>query len=131
MLLNQTLPRIVNRIKKDWNVALTERQVSTLYKLCAFEVSLFDRRDTFCALLASDEIETLNFAEDLREYYAIGYGMPMSQQMSCSLLGELSDEMQRAIHHHSGEAIKSTFRFGHKPTIVFLAMALVRSSISS
>ncbi|KAF4519209.1 hypothetical protein B566_EDAN013503 [Ephemera danica] len=66
------------------------------YDLCRYEKAARIRQTSaWCALFTTDELKTIEYAEDLRYYYNSGYGSRMNAKVGCTLLKDMMTRFRR------------------------------------
>lgn len=109
-------PTIATRLSKELGVAnLTVKDLSNMFKLCAFENTLQGKDDGFCSLFTADEFKLNDFAEDLGYNADSGYGISVNEQLACSLLTTVSNNMDSVVNNN--QTLKAVFKFAHAETI--------------
>ncbi|TPX66933.1 hypothetical protein SpCBS45565_g04081 [Spizellomyces sp. 'palustris'] len=132
---SEHLPKMVSRLRKAMTkpghdeIPLTSSHVKAIYRACAFEVSVFSRKDTWCTLLEPGEIRLLEYLDDLKHYWDLGYGFDLNAKVGCALATDVAKELTDAIEGRG--RTQGIFRFGHAETNVFFmaAMGLYRDKV--
>ena len=57
---------------------LQNSDVLVFWNLCAFEDSLFNETSHFCSLFGQDDVDALNYYEDLKYWWERGYGLKVT-----------------------------------------------------
>ncbi|KAF9903361.1 PHOsphatase [Lobosporangium transversale] len=97
-------PQLAKSLSATFGINISAEDASTIYRLCGFEVSIYDEASTWCQMLlplgtdktskegshAGDEERYINFlnfeiATDLEKYYINGPGVPFNREMGCKL----------------------------------------------
>ncbi|XP_023934980.2 multiple inositol polyphosphate phosphatase 1 [Bicyclus anynana] len=70
--------------------SLTDENVTALYDLCRYTWSAVDRKSSpWCALFTKDDLEVLEYEQDLRHYYRNSYGTAVNEVFGKVPLGDL------------------------------------------
>src|SRR5581483_9400248 len=84
------LTKISDRISKKYNVPdLKPIHTYYIYKACAFDLIFFNDHDNWCGLLHQKDILTLEYLNDLKNYYEFSYGNDLNKRIACKLVSEL------------------------------------------
>lgn len=75
----------------------------------------------WCALFTSEDLQVLEYIEDLKHYYSDGYGTPMNKMFGYIPLADLLQNF-KAIKQGKGKKI--TAYFGYKTTVDMTITAL-------
>jgi len=99
--------------------------VSTLYDICAFELSNFNN-SRFCQLFSILDIEALEYGSDLRNYYQRSTGNPIHVQWSAGLLQKINESFGDAMADPTPFEVKQKahIRFTHE-SIIFPLTAIL------
>ncbi|KNC95822.1 uncharacterized protein SPPG_08762 [Spizellomyces punctatus DAOM BR117] len=110
-------PAIILRLANDYQLkGLDEQDITNLFKLCAFENTIQGKIDGFCSLFRPDEFIMADFAEDLGFNFVKGYEIPINEQLACSLVTTVSNNMDKIVSN-AADAAKGIFKFAHAETI--------------
>ena len=93
-------------------VELTNDDVAALYVLCGFEVSHFNTTTSVCSLFEEEDMETLEYLEDLKHWYKKSYGMPLNAKMVCPLHHHLLHALRQRARGESDRAAALVFSHG-------------------
>ena len=123
-LQGATVGNVVRRMQARLPAAvqLTREDVAALYTLCGFEVAHDNRTAHICSLFTEEEMEALEFLEDLKHFYKKSYGNPINAQMVCPLhhfLLRALEERARGVTGRTAELI-----FAHGETLLPLMTRL-------
>jgi len=103
----------------NWTV--TTDQVNSIYKLCAFDISVYDTENLFCALFDKVAAEKMEYYNDIVAYWQNGYGVPISYQSSCVLFQDAVAVLDQVVQGKTTQ--KAYMRFAHAETLMpFLAI---------
>jgi multiple inositol-polyphosphate phosphatase / 2,3-bisphosphoglycerate 3-phosphatase len=76
---------------------LTDDNVTALYDLCRYTWSGIEGKSSpWCALFISEDLQILEYIEDLKQYYRNGYGTPMNELFGRITLVDLLKSFQQA-----------------------------------
>ncbi|CAM6026504.1 unnamed protein product [Sphagnum balticum] len=114
---------VAKAVKERLGLALTAEDVSSLWLLCKNEASLLDIVDRACGLFTPEEIELLEWADDLQMHHLKGYGETLNYRMGVPLLEDVVQSMDRAMatlkDSNSDTATeKARLRFAHAETVI-------------
>ncbi|XP_045493085.1 multiple inositol polyphosphate phosphatase 1-like [Colias croceus] len=86
--------RIQRRTGIDY--VLTDDNVTALYNLCRYTWSGIDgKASPWCALFTKDDLQVLEYEEDLRHFYSNGYGSPVSALLGGVPLADLFGNFEK------------------------------------
>ncbi|KAG0346421.1 PHOsphatase [Podila humilis] len=131
------------------SVNVTTADVSSIYQLCGFEISIYNEDQTWCRLLrpsvldpshkrVDDRVHFLNLEtlEDMDDFYTHGPGIPFNRNLGCVFGTTLMDSIQLALNNtgaiqEQGEDDEDgsyvhhgVFKFGHSETLMFVSTFL-------
>ncbi|CAG9785009.1 unnamed protein product [Diatraea saccharalis] len=105
--------RVERRTGLDFK--LTDENVTALYDLCRFTWSGINGiASPWCALFTSEDLQVLEYVEDLNQYYKNGHGSPTNVLFGRIILTDLLKTFQRS---KAGEGKKITTYFGQSTAI--------------
>ncbi|CAF4897694.1 unnamed protein product [Pieris macdunnoughi] len=113
--------RIQRRTGKE---KLTIDNVSALYNLCRYTWSGIDSTTSpWCALFTKDDLQVLEYEEDLKHYYENGYGLSINEIFGGMPLADLWRNFDRV---RSGEGKKLVAYVTHAKTLdqIYTALGL-------
>ncbi|KAG0255683.1 PHOsphatase [Mortierella polycephala] len=141
------LPALAKSLSTILGADMTADDASLIYKMCGFEVSLYDDVSTWCQLLlqtenggqrkgnGKDELVLDNFLKfevlgDLEDYYTYGLGVPFNGFLGCKFGTSLLDSVELALTNDitaegdGEEFFRGHFKFGHSESIMFISSFL-------
>ncbi|KAG0219136.1 histidine phosphatase superfamily [Mortierella sp. GBAus27b] len=144
------VPALVQELSTRFGASLTAKEVSTIYQLCGFEVSMYDDASTWCQMLIpagskgdddkkkpdqgpgskAEHLIKLETAADLEDYYGRGPGIPFNGELGCKLGTSLLQSMETALSKPSGSGgdgqslFRGQLKFGHSETLMFFSSFL-------
>ncbi|XP_063821362.1 multiple inositol polyphosphate phosphatase 1-like [Ostrinia nubilalis] len=119
-----TKDRIQRRAGLD--VALTDDNVTALYDLCRYTWSEIDNKPSpWCAIFTSDDLQVLEYLEDLKTYYRSGYGTPMNKIFGNIPLTDLLKGFQEA-KEAKGKKITAYFSRGTAVDMTITALGIFK-----
>ncbi|KAJ2660854.1 hypothetical protein IWW48_002704 [Coemansia sp. RSA 1200] len=97
--------------------------VDTIYRLCGYDLSLYNNAYRWCSLLDPVMAEYLELRRDIEYSRVYGpYGSDVNKKMACAMFTEILADIDRALD--SPAAAVSTFRFAHAETMMFVSSLL-------
>jgi multiple inositol-polyphosphate phosphatase/2,3-bisphosphoglycerate 3-phosphatase len=111
---------VAKGVKGRYGLALTGDDVTSLWLLCKNEASLLDVVDQACGLFTDEEIELLEWADDLEMFHLKGYGETINYRMGIPLLDDVVQSMDRAMLADQSHKVveKARLRFAHAETVI-------------
>lgn len=83
---------VLNHIRrKVKSPNLDANTVRLMYTVCAFETAWQRRKEpsVWCQLFDRNNLQTLEFAEDLEYYWNDGYGYELTHQIACPAIADM------------------------------------------
>lgn len=89
--------------------ALDPDVIENIWDMCRYDQAWhIDRLSPWCVAITPNQLDVLEYAEDLNYYYKAGYGSEMNSNMMCSAMRDMLDFIQRndtrnvfAYHSHA------------------------------
>ncbi|KAG0352558.1 PHOsphatase [Podila minutissima] len=145
--LPQLAAQVTQALKAGVNV--TTSDISNIYQLCGFEISIYDEDQTWCRLLRPSVLNpslkkvddrehflNLEILDDLDDFYTHGPGVPFNRHLGCVFATTLLDSIKMVLEDKTGGLQKrgddedpelphhGVFKFGHSETIMFVSSFL-------
>ncbi|XP_046680138.1 multiple inositol polyphosphate phosphatase 1-like [Homalodisca vitripennis] len=110
-LVSRMLDNISARIGLSDRISFEDAKL--IYQTCAFETAWHPKSPSpWCALFSKDDLEILEYSEDLKYYWIDGYGYPITYKQACVAVNDM-------FHHLTDESHPPyTFYFTHSGTIL-------------
>ncbi|KAG0085231.1 PHOsphatase [Podila epicladia] len=145
------LPQLAAQVTQALNAGanVTTSDVSNIYQLCGFEISIYDEDQTWCRLLRPSMLNpslkkvddrehflNLEILDDLDDFYTHGPGVPFNRHLGCVFGTALLDSIKMVLEDKTGGPKKrdddedpelphhGVFKFGHSETIMFVSSFL-------
>ncbi|KAF9214576.1 PHOsphatase [Podila verticillata] len=145
------LPQLAAQVTQALNagVNVTTSDISNIYQLCGFEISIYDEDQTWCRLLRPSMLSpslkkvddrehflNLEILDDLDDFYTHGPGVPFNRHLGCVFGTTLLDAMKLVLEDKTGVQKRAdddddpelphhgVFKFGHSETIMFVSSFL-------
>lgn len=110
---------VAEAVRGRYHLAVTPEDVTTLWLLCRNEASLLDVVDQACGLFTAEEIELLEWADDLGMHHLKGYGEKINYRMGFPLLEDIVKSIDSAMADQSQKLVeKARLRFAHAETVI-------------
>ncbi|KAG0032667.1 PHOsphatase [Podila clonocystis] len=144
--LPQLAAQVTQSLKAGVNVTTTD--ISNIYQLCGFEISIYDEDQTWCRLLRPSMLNPslkkvddrehflkLEILDDLDDFYTHGPGVPFNRHLGCVFGTTLLDSIKMLLDDKTGIQKRDddedpelphhgVFKFGHSETIMFVSSFL-------
>jgi multiple inositol-polyphosphate phosphatase/2,3-bisphosphoglycerate 3-phosphatase len=127
--VREQLPKVAGNVSNRlgvfplWN--LTVDEIDAIYTACTFEYAKSNVTDRWCSLFSDDDFLTLEYAEDLINYWTKGYGYELNYRIACPLLKEIIVIMDGKINRSAEYFVElGKFRFAHAETLLPLIALL-------
>lgn len=102
-------------------LTLSTDEITSLYKMAAVEFAIVGSH-LFTDLLSTSNLDLLEYAVDLKNYWKLGFGYPINYKQSCPLLADIFTNMDAAVNGLKYK--KGVFYFGHAETTIPLMTLL-------
>ncbi|VVC26257.1 Histidine phosphatase superfamily,Histidine phosphatase superfamily, clade-2,Histidine acid [Cinara cedri] len=116
---------IVSRVSAAMGLKqnLSYENVSLMFESCKYEKAWYiQSRPAWCAVFTKDDFEIFEYLEDLKYYYANGYGNPNSEKIGCPILKDLIENFKNLARDKTGPL--GIFYFGHSPNVLSVVTRL-------
>lgn len=115
--------QIAVSLMERFELNVSSNDVSTLWFLCKQEAAVLDIVDQACALFTREEVELLEWADDILLHHLKGYGESINYRMGVRLLMNVFECMERAISGSEGAQVPNSverahLRFAHAETLI-------------
>ncbi|KAI9274800.1 histidine phosphatase superfamily [Phascolomyces articulosus] len=90
--------RIAARMTQELGIPMTTDDVEAVYTGCKFDITHQNRVDTFCTLLAPEDVPILEYRQDLEYYYTYSYGSELNTKLACPLIQSVMQNMENAVN---------------------------------
>ncbi|XP_042150653.1 multiple inositol polyphosphate phosphatase 1-like [Ixodes scapularis] len=87
---------MVTSLSERTGVNLEIKDIELMAKLCAFEVAL-KGSSPFCNLFRKEDLQLLEYAGDLDDYYKDGYGHERNSAQACGVIGEFVSRIEERV----------------------------------
>lgn len=117
---SQVYELVAKAVRGRYHLALNADDVTNLWLLCRNEASLLDVVDQACALFTAEEVELLEWADDLGMHHLKGYGEKINYRMGVPLLDDIVKSIDRAMAADQSHKLveKARLRFAHAETVI-------------
>ncbi|CAN7939674.1 unnamed protein product, partial [Ixodes hexagonus] len=85
---------MVRSLSERTGVDLDIKDVQLMAKMCAFEVAL-NGSSPFCNLFRKEDLQLVEYADDLNDYYKDGYGHERNYAQACGVVREFVSRISR------------------------------------
>ncbi|CAH0515479.1 unnamed protein product [Peronospora belbahrii] len=103
-------------------IALTTEDAISVQTACAFDIALYHNKHHWCTLLSDAFVHSLEYLDDIKQFYWIGGGYKINYEMSAVLLREIFATMEAKARGDS--ALRGIFFFAHAETTLPLMTLL-------
>ncbi|XP_026485906.1 multiple inositol polyphosphate phosphatase 1-like [Vanessa tameamea] len=121
-----TKDRIQRRSGIDYT--LSDENVTALYDLCRYTWSAIDDKlSPWCALFTKDDLQVLEYIQDLRHYYKNGYGTSVNEIFGRIPLGDLVQSFEN-VKRGDGKKIVAYVTHATMLDQIYTALGLFRDN---
>lgn len=114
--MKTVLQKVVSKMGIPSGV-ISEESVVGMYIACIFEVTIYDRENTWCQLFDEEDSLVLEYLFDLKHYWKRGHGYPISYKIGCPLLENIVSSLKNETDSTSEEKKYGAFMFAHAETL--------------
>lgn len=112
--MQEVIVRVSKTLGLDHN--LTFNTIKTIYNSCRFERSLnLNSHPAWCAVFSQEDLDVLEYDEDLKYYYSNGYGDSHNERLGCPIVKDLMNNFKYKSQTQLGP--KGVFYFGHSSNV--------------
>lgn len=107
---------------------LTDDNITALYDLCRYTWSAVDNKfSPWCAVFTKDDLEVLEYIQDLKHYYRNGYGTSVNELFGRVPLANLLESFESAKKGH-GKKIVTYVTHATMLDQIYTALGLFKDS---
>lgn len=107
---------ISDRLGFEKSLSLDE--IEKLYMMCSFEKAWRPKKlSPWCAVFSEDDLEIMEYREDLEYYYEDGYGYEINYKQACPIIKDVHDRFKQHVENVAGNP-KGVFYFSHSGTLL-------------
>ncbi|VVC33277.1 Hypothetical protein CINCED_3A021902 [Cinara cedri] len=110
---------------------ITDEIILAMYESCRYNKALvLESYPAWCGLFTRQELQLLEYYEDLDYYYKYGYGSEINEKVGCPIAQELLGYLN-AVAKDDPEIPSAVFRFGSSAGLMttLLALGIVKDSV--
>ncbi|KAF4035886.1 Histidine phosphatase superfamily (branch 2) [Phytophthora infestans] len=107
---------------KREGIEFSPKDLMAVQSACAFDIALYHLKHHWCSLMSMTFIHSLDYLDDLEQFYWIGGGYKLNYEMAAVLLRELFDSMKGKVNGSS--SLVGNFFFAHAETTLPLMTLL-------
>lgn len=120
-LKSQTMVQLVSDVSQRLGsrFPMKAQQIFDMYDMCRYDQAwTIDSPSPWCAAFTPNQIDDLEYLEDVRKYYKSGYGHEANTRVQCAAVNDM-------LHHlESKNQPKTVAYFSHSKGILMLLTAL-------
>lgn len=120
--MKKVISNVNDRLQLKGKMDLNADTVQKMFWLCAFATMNNLDRD-WCSVFDREDIETLEYYDDVIMYYSGSYGNEVSYKTNCPLVADMISSL-KSIERNKLNLPYGTFRFTHITTMVALQSIL-------
>ncbi|KAG7388948.1 PHOsphatase [Phytophthora pseudosyringae] len=107
---------------KGEDINFSAKDLMAVQSACAFDIAIYHHKHHWCSLMSMTFIHSLDYLDDLEEFYWIGGGYRINYEMAAVLLREVFSEMTGRVTGNS--TLEGNFFFAHAETTLPLMTLL-------
>ncbi|XP_022180136.1 multiple inositol polyphosphate phosphatase 1-like isoform X2 [Myzus persicae] len=112
--IQDVIARVSKILGLDHNLALST--IKAMYNSCRYERSVdLNSHPAWCAVFSQEDLEVLEYDEDLKYYYLNGYGDSYNERLGCPIVKDLINNFSNKSRTQHGP--KGVFYFGHSSNV--------------
>uniref|UniRef100_A0A1B6GTD8 Multiple inositol polyphosphate phosphatase 1 n=2 Tax=Cuerna arida TaxID=1464854 RepID=A0A1B6GTD8_9HEMI len=121
--MNRVIYNVSRRLGFDYN--LTQDNVKTIYDGCRYQKAWnVTGTSPWCAAFSKDELEVMEYSEDLKAYYKSGPGKSMNLRLACPLVKDMFTRFSNVENRPEGDNPIGVFYFSHATMVNMLSARL-------
>ncbi|GLE00829.1 hypothetical protein PINS_up009626 [Pythium insidiosum] len=102
------------KLKLPASAPLTVKDVASAWSACAFDLALYKRSDNWCTLMTPELVKSVEYLEDLSEFYEESHGYKINYEIASLLLRDIVKFMRDSAEGKT--QVVGNFRFAHGET---------------
>ncbi|CAI6358905.1 unnamed protein product [Macrosiphum euphorbiae] len=112
--MQNVIVRVSNILGLDRNLEFGT--IKSMYNSCRFERSVdINSHPAWCAVFSQEDLEVLEYNDDLKYYYSNGYGNSYNERLGCPIVRDLMNNFRNKSQAKPGP--KGVFYFGHSANV--------------
>ncbi|XP_050524904.1 multiple inositol polyphosphate phosphatase 1-like [Daktulosphaira vitifoliae] len=120
-LVQSVISRVSKKMGLNQNIMYGD--VKLMFESCKYEKAWSpDSHPPWCALFSTNDLEILEYLEDLKYYYKNGYGNSVALHLGCPIVKDLLENFKNNTQKQIGPL--GIFYFGHTPNILSIVTQL-------
>jgi multiple inositol-polyphosphate phosphatase/2,3-bisphosphoglycerate 3-phosphatase len=120
--MKKVIMNIEERLQLKGKIELTADSAQKLFWLCAFATMNHENRD-WCSVFSDEDLEVLEYYDDINQYYRHSYGNEISYKTNCPLVADIIDSLKAFVTKNLSYPY-GIFRFTHIGTMTALQSIL-------
>ncbi|KAK3743401.1 hypothetical protein QZH41_002301 [Actinostola sp. cb2023] len=120
--MKKVISNIEERLNLKGKVSLNADMVEKMFWLCAFATMNNLRRD-WCSVFDQEDMNTLEYYDDINQYYRHSYGNQVSYKTNCPIVSDIIDSLNTFVNGKLGHPY-GIFRFTHIGSMIALQSIL-------
>ncbi|XP_050520560.1 multiple inositol polyphosphate phosphatase 1-like [Daktulosphaira vitifoliae] len=123
--IREVIRNVIQKIKNDdkENEYLVIDDILTMLDSCKYEKTWhLETRPAWCAVFSQNDLQTLEYLDDLKRYYNNAYGNQDNEWLGCPLVKDMITSFKKKIERSEGP--KGVFYFGHSSNLLSLITRL-------
>ena len=112
---------LYSRLNLKNKTKLTFKIVFEMFLMCAFGTQTDSNDVSLCSVFEDEDLNVLEYLNDLKIYWSYGYGRKINYRMACPLYMEITKSFQQYIRDGKPYGM---FQFGHTGTVLPLLTLL-------
>jgi len=101
-----------------FETSLSLDDIDRFYMMCSFEKAWRPKKlSPWCAVFSENDLEILEYREDLDYYYEDGYGYEINYKQACPIIKDIHDRFKGYIDNVASSP-KGVFYFSHSGTLL-------------
>jgi hypothetical protein len=119
--IKDVIQAVEKRLQINGTISLTFEDAEIITRLCAFGI-MNHEDESWCVLLDKEDLNALNYASDLENFYQHSLGNELSYKIICVLLGDIIEKLED--FPKGTNTVRGEFRFASSGTLFSLLTML-------
>ncbi|KAK3875050.1 hypothetical protein Pcinc_020037 [Petrolisthes cinctipes] len=114
---------VITRVSLRLGLSLTQHEVNLLYNGCRYYQAWSPTLPSaWCVAFTHHDLKVLEYNQDLKDYYEVGYGHSINYQMACPLIQDAFQHFRSVVEGEGGP--KGVFYFTHSVALLTMMTRL-------
>ncbi|KAJ0177379.1 hypothetical protein K1T71_007388 [Dendrolimus kikuchii] len=119
----EMITNISKRLGSQYNYE--EQFIQNMYDMCRYEKAKdVSKISPWCAAFTRQDLQRLEYAEDLETYYKYGYGTEINQKIGCTHLKDMMEFFKKHSENDTPQQPRAVIQLTEAPTLMMVMAAM-------